>query len=503
MAATPDGRFSRAVLIGTSDFQFADQWPPLPAVRNNLTDLSNALTDPVTGILGWEQVTVVDTPDSVASFMDRLRKGVSQAEDLLVVYFAGHGIRHDTRDELYLTVRQTDREGLAGTAVPFEFVREAIKNSPARNKVLILDCCYSGTALGSMSGRGIQARDVAIRGTAVITSSSGNQVSHAPVGDRNTAFTAELITLLRDGPRLPDSPLTVGALYKSLVAAMSSRGLPQPKFKSTDTSADIVVRRQPPPPQPPPPPPPPPPPHRPPPPPPPDPPPVAVPTVPPARAFAPPTVLLGGPPAEMAVAAQAMPVGNQPSVLRNVGAATATVVPTMTRAASRVLGALVLIPLWLMFTLSISFTVGGAAGYSFGTPPDGGTGKPDLNVAIGALVFTVGLAAAIRWPMARWRAQREGLTTREALAVTLLDPVSAVPKPVTGLIAAFAFIMLLTGVLTTGQPLSSIDKNTMSYAAVNTSMLLWMVLINAILAFGLFGPRKKTATPTAPDDVQH
>src|ERR1051325_2496334 len=142
MAATPERRLSRAVLIGTGDFQLTDQWPALPAVRNNLTDLANALTSPDTGILGWEQVTVIDTPDSVASFMDRLRRGVSQAEDLLVVYYAGHGIRHDVEDDkLYLTVRQTDREGLNGTAVPFDYVRDAIRQSPARNKLLILDCC--------------------------------------------------------------------------------------------------------------------------------------------------------------------------------------------------------------------------------------------------------------------------------------------------------------------------------------------------------------------------
>ena len=47
----PQRELSRAVLIGTSDFQ---QLSLLPAVSNNLVDLRAALTYDEVGILGWD-----------------------------------------------------------------------------------------------------------------------------------------------------------------------------------------------------------------------------------------------------------------------------------------------------------------------------------------------------------------------------------------------------------------------------------------------------------------
>ncbi|PPK67845.1 caspase family protein [Actinokineospora auranticolor] len=244
MTVLPHRAHSRVVLIGTSDFRHADRLPPLPAVHNNLADLERALCDPETGIVDRAQCTVLDTPDSVTSLMQRLRRPVGQAEDLLVVYYSGHGIRHEHRHELYLTVHDTDPAMLAGTAVPFEWLKEAIEDSPARTKLLILDCCYSGLAVGAMSA-GEEVRDIRVAGTSVITSSPGNQISHSPPGDEYTAFSGELITLLRNGSNLPGVPLTVAELYRSLVAAMNRRDLPKPKFKSTDTSSDLLLRRVP------------------------------------------------------------------------------------------------------------------------------------------------------------------------------------------------------------------------------------------------------------------
>ncbi|WP_370945890.1 caspase domain-containing protein [Amycolatopsis sp. cg5] len=243
MVALPDPALSRAILIGTSDFQRDDRLPNLPAVRNNLTDLVTALTNQRAGIISPEHCTVVDSPDSPGSFMTRLERVANQAEDLLLVYYSGHGIRHETKNILYLTVHQSNPDSPRGTAVPFDDVREVIENSPARTKLLILDCCYSGLALGSMSGGGVDQREIAISGTSVLTSSPRNKISHSPPGERNTAFTAELLSLLVKGSRIPDEPLTVNAAYRSLRSAMANRDLPLPKMKAEDTSAALLLRR--------------------------------------------------------------------------------------------------------------------------------------------------------------------------------------------------------------------------------------------------------------------
>jgi hypothetical protein len=84
---------------------------------------------------------------------------------------------------------------------------------------------------------------IKIAGTTVITACPPNDIALAPVGDRNTAFTAELLKLLRDGSPVPDAPLDVNRLFGSLRAAMLRRGLPSPKMQAGDTSGSLWLRR--------------------------------------------------------------------------------------------------------------------------------------------------------------------------------------------------------------------------------------------------------------------
>ncbi|MFB9929138.1 caspase family protein [Amycolatopsis halotolerans] len=242
MSALPDPELSRAILIGTSDFE-SELFVNLPAVHNNLSDLRSALSDPRTGILGWEHCYVVDNPDSPTSLAKRLRRYSREAEDFLFVYYAGHGVRHELRDRLYLTTRETDPEEPETTAVAFDTLRDAVETSPAQVKLLILDCCYSGMAIGAMSDSRLDSREIEVRGTTVIASSPKNRVSLSPPGDRNTAFTAELLTLLTS--RSHARPLDVNNLYGALDAALARRGMPRPKMQAMDTSSSLLLRREP------------------------------------------------------------------------------------------------------------------------------------------------------------------------------------------------------------------------------------------------------------------
>ncbi|GAA1030194.1 MULTISPECIES: caspase, EACC1-associated type [Amycolatopsis] len=242
MSALPDPERSRAILIGTSDFE-SELFVNLPAVHNNLADLRSALSDPRAGILEWDHCYVVDNPDSPTSLTKRLRRFSREAEDFLFVYYAGHGVRHELRDRLYLTTRETDPEEPDTTAVAFDTLRDAVEMSPAQVKLLVLDCCYSGMAIGAMSDSRLDSREIKVRGTTVIASSPKNRVSLSPPGDRNTAFTAELLTLLTS--RSPGRPLDVNNLYGALDAALARRGMPRPKMQAMDTSSSLLLRREP------------------------------------------------------------------------------------------------------------------------------------------------------------------------------------------------------------------------------------------------------------------
>jgi hypothetical protein len=240
-------------LIGTSEFHGG--LPALPAVRNNLADLRASLTNNRHGIFLDENCSTLENPATPRDFMKTLGAATRSANDFLLVYYAGHGLRHDTKDHLYLRLPDTDQEELYVTAVPLDWVKEAIELSPARTRLLILDCCYSGLAVATMSALAPDPRELRIRGSAVIASSPRNAKSHAPVGDRHTAFTGRLVTLLAEGSPNAGEELTVQTLFHRLESGLAHDGLPSPKISLTGTTAALRLRKNEPSPQPPPPPP--------------------------------------------------------------------------------------------------------------------------------------------------------------------------------------------------------------------------------------------------------
>jgi hypothetical protein len=235
----PDPQRSKVVLVGTSDYEYEKKLSRLPAIRNNLFGLEQAFTNPSTGVFDSENCTVADSPDSPKSMIQRIRRAARETEDVLVTYYAGHGLL-GWGSKLYLSVRETDPDQLDGTAVPFEWVRDSIRESPADIRILILDCCFSGRAIGAMSSDSAALEQIKISGTTILTSTTANDISHSIPGERYTAFTAELIKLLATPT---DGVLTLGSLYRPLSVAMARRGLPSPKNSIGDSSGDIILRR--------------------------------------------------------------------------------------------------------------------------------------------------------------------------------------------------------------------------------------------------------------------
>jgi hypothetical protein len=240
----PNPALSHAILIGVSDFHETDALPNLPAVRNNIADLRDSLTNPRHGILDGANCAVANNPESPREFMDRLRAVIRQTDDFLLVYYAGHGLRHPVRDDLWLTLSSTDPEALNGTAVPLDWVKEEIEHSPARTKLLVLDCCYSGLAIGRMSAT-IDQRELEVRGSAVLASSPRNAKSHSPVGHRYTAFTGQMVTLLNAGSPNAGEALTVTSLYRRVSVGLARDGFPKPMLAATGTTGDLLLRRTP------------------------------------------------------------------------------------------------------------------------------------------------------------------------------------------------------------------------------------------------------------------
>ncbi|MFB8235692.1 Hsp70 family protein [Kitasatospora purpeofusca] len=240
--ALPDGPGSRIVLIGSATYRH-DELPPLPAVRNNLTDLAAALTDPQQGWLDEAQCTLVADPRTAADVVRALRPSVLEAEDLLLVYYAGHGIVEDT--DYYLAVTETDPEEPSISALPYRTLRKVVLGARARNRVVIIDACWSGMATTAhMAGGHERLRtQTAIEGAFVLASSEYDSTSLAPVGERFTAFTKELIVLLQDGSSRLGPELTLDNVYQHLLHELTAAGRPRPTRTATNTAARLVIAR--------------------------------------------------------------------------------------------------------------------------------------------------------------------------------------------------------------------------------------------------------------------
>lgn len=148
----------------------------------------------------------VDSSDVVAAVVDVAR--LAGPDDAVVVFFAGHGTLESvgSESELFLAVHATDLRRVEHTAIRVQVVREALESSRARWCVLVLDSCFSGSAIGrslpgleylaaQASGRSIRSRAPEIdgEGRLILAATSGKAVALETALHRAGFFTHALL----------------------------------------------------------------------------------------------------------------------------------------------------------------------------------------------------------------------------------------------------------------------------------------------------------------------
>ncbi|MFJ3311067.1 caspase domain-containing protein [Streptomyces sp. NPDC086549] len=239
MSVLPDPGASRAVLVGTSRYRHLEQ---LPAVANNVHALAELLRGPLLLQLPGEHVIVVEEPEAAHTVVGALRRAAVEATDTLIVYFAGHGLVDD-QDQLSLGLPHSEA-GRIETALPYDWLRQVLlRDSRAERHVVILDCCYSGRALGRMSGGMGLADHAVVEGSFLLAAAAETRTASAPVGDTYTAFTGALLQTLREG--IPGGPplLELGAVYRHLRVMLEARGHPLPQSRDRNSGARLALGR--------------------------------------------------------------------------------------------------------------------------------------------------------------------------------------------------------------------------------------------------------------------
>jgi len=236
---------SQFVLLGASEFPLESDLPPLASVRHNVDDLSIALKDG--GILGTldQQLSVHHNP-SRDELLDAISNAAHAAKDLLFIYYSGHGIRCFDSEDLFLaTSRSLGQVNLYKDAVRFGDVQSILRGrkSGARRKLMIVDCCWSGLALGVTMSAGDPSGELLTSGVCVVASTARDRTSKSPRGERNTAFTGKLLELLNFGADIKDTLLDVQTIHRILESRLLSAGHEKPWLLAVDHGANIVIAR--------------------------------------------------------------------------------------------------------------------------------------------------------------------------------------------------------------------------------------------------------------------
>jgi hypothetical protein len=243
LAGAPDPRQSSCVLIGVSDY---GKLRELPAVRENLVQLPEALADPGTWGIPPERLHTIAYPQSADAIRDAISAAAKDAPDTLLVYFAGHGL-YDKRDGLLLALPEATGKDRAQT-VPWRQLAEVIRNAGSRRRIVWLDCCYAGLALPDKEGLP-EKKDLPellevaeAEGTYLLAAAQKYEEAKSPDGEGCTAFTGELINALRGGI-VPGPPaqefLSLNSLHQQVRSALRKKHLPEPHRHDPDNIGQL------------------------------------------------------------------------------------------------------------------------------------------------------------------------------------------------------------------------------------------------------------------------
>ncbi|MFI5979088.1 caspase family protein [Streptomyces sp. NPDC051452] len=233
------------MLIGTATYA-AEDLEEIPHSYRNIRGLFDALTDIELSSFAPEHVTLVDDPATPADIMQPLKNAVTEAEDVLLVYYSGHGLLEGEGSDLHLSLTGSESDA-PWSSLPFSYLATVIRQAPAATKVVILDCCYSGRAHGDLMSDESQLikSQLAVEGLYCLTSAPEKRRSKAPEGATYSAFTSHLLATLNEGIAGAGPLLRMSDLYGEVRKRMRATSFPLPEqCNKKDAGAFPLVRNR-------------------------------------------------------------------------------------------------------------------------------------------------------------------------------------------------------------------------------------------------------------------
>ena len=236
-----------ALLVGVSE-----GIDPLNEPINDIEAIQEVLEEPTIG--EFDTVTVLPNPTrsqleiEIYQFFSN-----KKADDTLLFYFSGHGLR-DSYFKFYLATSNTEKDNngslIPPTAVAATYLQEQITNSRSNKQVIILDCCFSEAFVQGMKVKGDLEieEELGGNGRAILVSSSDKQFSFEEKDSELSIYTRYLVEGLKTGAAvLPGYQwITPKGLHEYVSKkVLEASPAMTPKFYSIDEGLDIYLAHSP------------------------------------------------------------------------------------------------------------------------------------------------------------------------------------------------------------------------------------------------------------------
>ncbi|MEV4080424.1 AAA family ATPase [Nonomuraea fuscirosea] len=233
----------RAVLIGVGAFPDGSLLPGVPKARDAAMAFGECLVE-VAGLAREHLFVIPDTnnPGEVVETISALSR---QADSLLLVYYAGHGLLDENSDLHLATGNTRSYNPRFADSLPYEQVRRAVRDGAwggGRATIIILDCCYAGTAAPQFTSaaQGGFAQST-VTGAYVLLSSAGHEQSWCLDDAPYPTFSQVLMEILTAGVPGHGPWLDLDVVYEELDRRLRRLGAPQPRRHVQDKTNKLIL----------------------------------------------------------------------------------------------------------------------------------------------------------------------------------------------------------------------------------------------------------------------
>lgn len=212
-----------ALIVGIDNYE-SENIAPLYGCIKDATNVKDILA--INGDHSKNFDSRLYTDLTKAELKDKIEEFFKKDLDIALFYFAGHGYAED--DAGYIIASDSER---GDDGVSFTQIIDYAKDSPAKNKIIILDSCHSGAA-GEISILGDNL-SVLPEGMVILTAAAKDQ--YALEGNNGGVFTNLLLDALNGSAANLLGDVTPGSVYAHIdqsLGAWEQRPLFKANIKS-------------------------------------------------------------------------------------------------------------------------------------------------------------------------------------------------------------------------------------------------------------------------------